>query len=430
MSRIASCPACHGEITIPSTQRPVEQMYCPLCHAQFAVAPVLANSVASPPAALPVELPLVSVPAAVGPSLSQVEDVSDWQAAASRSVARPKARGPSVLGQLIGIVGGGALGLAIGYVILLRIGGAQYDFLEISHKLPRWMTSPAKEARRDAQDADSPDRGGPSRSLADLANEPDQPLPTNPPVEPAVPPADLPTTEPESPPEQLGPSLGVRNAATFTSDDLGVALADANSALGCESCSSTGVVKRTVDTGVFREVNGKKVAQTAEKRMACEVCGGKPGVKMTPEVYQKLSRLSEVITFVEAANVWHRREGVQNLLLKAGSDPQRAEAMGRLAGFQLDSAAREQNGIALAGTVEAVGTEGPLHFTRIVLFGLPKVVTVVSTRAAQPKIELRDRVIILGSIVDNPKENLAGYAGQLPQVVWGGLPVKLSPAQQ
>jgi hypothetical protein len=37
---------------------------------------------------------------------------------------------------------------------------------------------------------------------------------------------------------------------------------------------------------------------------------------------------------------------------------------------------------------------------------------------------------VLGSIVDSPAENLVGYAGDLPQVVWGGLHLKLAAAAQ
>ena len=439
MSRIASCPACHGEISIPGTTHPAEQMCCPLCHAQFAGASVLASSVEAPPAVLRVEPPQASVPAAVGPNLSRVEDVSEWQGGALRTTARPKPRGPSVLGQLIGIVGGGAVGLAIGYVVLLRIGGGQYDFLEIADKLPRWMLPPARDAQRVVPPATSPGPMAPQRSLSDLLNKPDQPAAAGQPTEPPPPEGPVPATEPENPPAPPAssaapaPQVGLRNAVTYTSDELGAALAEAMASLGCEHCNSTGVVKRTVVTGV-REVNGKKIEQTAEKRLPCEVCGGKPSAKMTPEVYQKLSRLAEVVTFVEinpgATSAWHRRESVQNLLLRAGGDVQRAEAMGRLAGFQLDAGRREQSGIVLAGTVEALDKEGPLYTTRLVLFGLGKVVTVVSSRPARPTIDVRDRVVILGSIVDNPAEKLAGYEGQMPQVVWGGLPVKLLAAPQ
>jgi hypothetical protein len=152
---------------------------------------------------------------------------------------------------------------------------------------------------------------------------------------------------------------------------------------------------------------------------------------MTPELYAKLCHLAEVVTFVSKgdANTWSQRETVQNLLVSAAADQRVAEAIGRLAGFQLDQMRHKDHGtgIALAGTVQELSQVGGLYAMRIVLFGLPKVVTVVSWRPAQPAINEHDRVIILGSIVDDPVENLVGYEGRLPQVVWGGLPAKLPP---
>jgi hypothetical protein len=110
-----------------------------------------------------------------------------------------------------------------------------------------------------------------------------------------------------------------------------------------------------------------------------------------------------------------------------GADPKSAESIGRLAGFQLEPTRHNAPGIALAGTVQEMSQVGNLYAMKVVLFGLPKVVTVVSWRPAQPAINVHDRVIILGSIVDNPAENLNGYDGRLDQVVWGGLPAKLPP---
>ena len=152
---------------------------------------------------------------------------------------------------------------------------------------------------------------------------------------------------------------------------------------------------------------------------------------MTPELYAKLCHLAEVVTFVSKgdANTWSQRDAVQSLLVSAAADQHVAETIGRLGGFQLDQlhAQDHGNGIALAGTVQEMSQVGSLYAMRIVLFGLPKVVTVVSWRPAQPAINEHDRVIILGSIVDDPIANLAGYEGHLPQVVWGGLPAKLTP---
>jgi hypothetical protein len=78
--------------------------------------------------------------------------------------------------------------------------------------------------------------------------------------------------------------------------------------------------------------------------------------------------------------------------------------------------------------VQELGPEGPLYRIKLVLFGVPKAVVVLSQNAPQPPLAQHDRVLILGSIVDSPTENLAGYAGNLTQVVWGGLPLKLIPS--
>ncbi|MGH7136193.1 MAG: hypothetical protein ACREHD_10670, partial [Pirellulales bacterium] len=58
--------------------------------------------------------------------------------------ARRQASALGMLGQLLGMALGGVLGLAIGYYVLVWIGGAQADFLELRGKLPRWLVPPAR----------------------------------------------------------------------------------------------------------------------------------------------------------------------------------------------------------------------------------------------------------------------------------------------
>jgi len=469
MSRISSCAACHGDIMIPGPAQPLDRMRCPLCGTEFLVQDVLAASILAPPEAIPVEAPLAGITAAVGPRLSRGAEAPEYATELPPDTRRPKKKQPSFFSHLIGVVGGGLLGLSIGYVALLKVFGLSYDFLEIADKLPEWATSPIPALQHRAGIGNQPP--GNERGLKELLDAPDEPPTVNvpfpdagafpagapaphaspaPPFEEPPPPAPfMPGAgEPKSeapPPEQRpanpfgdappkgaaatqAPVPGPRNFTPYSAEDLTLAVNEVSSAMRCPVCNGTGSTTRTVVTSP-REIKGAKVQQTSERHVACEACGGKPIAKMTPELYAKLSHLAEVVTFVARGdtNAWSQREAVQTLLVTVGTDQKAAEAVGRLSGFQLDQNQHKDTGIALAGTVQQLSQTGNLYTMRLVLFGLPKPVTVVSWRPAQPAIREHDRVLILGCIVDNPAENLAGYEGRLPQVVWGGLPVKLPP---
>ncbi len=478
MSRISSCAACHGDILIPGSVQPLDQMRCPLCNAQFQVRDVLPASIMAPPEAIRVEPPIEGIAAAVGPRLSRGEPPVEWETAVAAAAPRPRKKQAGIFSHLFGIVGGGLLGLSLGYVGLLRYGGPRYDFLEVGGKLPPWVTAPIPwhllQGHKEVDDKppandralkdllDAPEAppavevppamppGIPARppwtelppdSMTDIppyepppgtAPATTEPLPLAPPAEP--PPAQMPlaSAAPISPPTNIPPSApspyGPRTFTAYSAEDLTLALNEVSAAIKCPNCQGTGQTTRTVVNGA-REVKGARVAQTSERGMPCEICGGHGIAKMSPELYARLCHLAEVVTFVSKGDnsSWNQRDGVQQLLAQVGGDQKGAEAIGRLAGFQLDQMHHRNPGIALAGTVQEMSQVGNLYGMRIVLFGLPKVVTVVSWRPAQPAIKEHDRVIILGSIVENPVENLVGYEGRLPQVVWGGLPVRLPP---
>ena len=55
--------------------------------------------------------------------------------------------------------------------------------------------------------------------------------------------------------------------------------------------------------------------------------------------------------------------------------------------------------------------------------GKPTVVTVVM--ADEPKLKSNDRALVLGSIVENPAQQIAGYEGDEAAVVWSGMAVPL-----
>jgi hypothetical protein len=469
MSRISTCAACHGDILIPGSAQPADRMRCPLCNAQFQAKDVLAASIQAPPEAIIVEQPHAAIAAAVGPRLSREQPLADFDVGERPSSAIPRSKGPGPIGQMIRIFGGGIVGLTLGYLGLLRFGGAQYDALKILDKLPPkvsvWLKKPPDAP---AAAADQPQ--GPRRSLKDLANMPDTPPPaatdTAPPFEfpapgsaPAVaPPAPTPpaplvpqpdaaapppaalessaTIEPETSPSgapattPLNSEPGPKQLTLYRATELQSAIADTGPLVGCPTCNSTGFVRRPVVTGV-REVKGERVERTADRRVACEACGGKPPLRMTPEAYTRLCHLAEVVTFVDKSSAPDNEltllaDQVQKLIGAAGADQRSIEAIGRLAGYQLEQPDRKENGVALAGTVQQISQEGKFFTMRVVLLGLPKVVTVVSRRPPQTAIKEHDRVIILGSIINDPVENLNGYLGKMPQVVWGGMPIRLA----
>jgi hypothetical protein len=315
---------------------------------------------------------------------------------------------------MIGIVGGGFLGLAIGYWLLNYFGGPRYDFLQI----PLPGVSHTQHVAEAPQPEIPPAKAEPASVVES----------------PVSPPQTTTTIETPSPPAQLSsiPAPPVRSPQafpTFTSDELGQALAKTNGAIGCEACQSTGFVKRVVVIGAT-EVGGRRIENKAEKRVPCEACHGKPSGKITAEVYRQLCHLAQVITFVEIApddpHLFHRKEAVEQVLLKAAADRDRQAAVGRLAGYWLGGK-RDSDGVLLAGTIQETGQSGKYHWARVVLFGLPETAVVVSP--GRGPFLPQDRVLIAGSIVQNPRERLPGYEGSEPQVVWGGLPIKL-PAER
>lgn len=372
---------------------------------------------------------------------------------AVRSAPRKKQQSSllGMLGTVFGMVFGGALGLAIGYYILLWIGGPRADFLEVRDKLPAWML-PAKRSKGGRIEARRGEAEG--RKLADLLEEPDEIAPApaglnSTPLDAAPasgawrdpPPADIVQVgASEALPEEILPNefaadpreecepLGPRGFNTYTADDVWKALAAVSETIGCEHCHATGYIDRETP------LDARPGAAGESQRTRCPHCHGKPVRGLTAEAFERLCVLADAVTFAQlggdAADHDQLREQLLAALMRVADDRAKAQIIGRLAGARFDDSQRQTNGIILAGTVQSVAEEGPLCRIQLVLFGVPRTVVVYSPQPPHPDFTPADRVLILGSIVDSPSDNLAGYQGKLTQVVWGGLPLKLAPAGQ
>lgn len=491
MPCISSCPECHRDLTVADEAAAHRRLRCPYCQAEFLAERVLADAVPVPPAAIEIDAEIANpaddqeqrqngspeaeaeeIAAAAQEEESAADDVEPerQQAVRVRSTPRAKASTFGLLGQMAGMVFGGILGLAIGYYILLWIGGPRADFLEIRGKLPAWLTPPNQGDR-----AGPLRRGAAARGLGDLLNEPDAPQPA--PVVGDAPQAGnaqqaaasaaqaddaqarmdaIPASfeQPGKPParpskanndrasaaasatlngsaavnevEESGAApVGPRGFNAYSIDDLEAALAKAGAALGCEYCHSTGYL-------LIEPPGGFRLDGPQPKRVRCDHCGGKPMPGLTAAAFDQLCQLADAATFAQLGPDDAQRERlrlqIQAALVRVGEDRGKTQIVGRLGSSRLEDSQRVSNGILLAGTVQELGPEGPLYRIKLVLFGVPKAVVVLSQNAPQPPLAQHDRVLILGSIVDSPTENLAGYAGNLTQVVWGGLPLKLVPS--
>jgi len=153
--------------------------------------------------------------------------------------------------------------------------------------------------------------------------------------------------------------------------------------------------------------------------------------KARSNFYLSIFRLAETVTFAkdDAQQLAQLRGGIQQTLEQFAADSKRVDALKFNAARWLGFAKRTTPGVVLAGTVESAERVGKLYEIKVGI-GLDSsapVVTVLS--ATDPGLAAGDAAFVLGTIVDDPAENLAGYDGNEPQVVWSGMAVKSASAK-
>ena len=97
--------------------------------------------------------------------------------------------------------------------------------------------------------------------------------------------------------------------------------------------------------------------------------------------------------------------------------------IGELANGLAYDKGRPENGILLSGTVESTLKLGLAHGASVKLSGTDSPLVVIS-KTPMPA-EVGDRVLVLGSIVDKPGENMIGAETSMRRAVWSRMSVKL-----
>ncbi|HEX7450381.1 MAG TPA: hypothetical protein VF306_22665, partial [Pirellulales bacterium] len=379
----------------------------------------------------------------------------------------------AMFGQIAGMALGGVLGLAIGYWVLLWLGGAQADFLQLRGKLPRWLVPPARRHHAPAQGPlakQAPEKSEPDQnaiepaawpSAAGLAGAPglavesadSMSLPSVPggasdALEPGLAgksPALLQSVPADGETGTLIPSqgepaslespasastilpagyLGPREFKLRTAGDLRAAIEQTERALRCPRCQMPGAVRLVSFESAAAGFSGRGLAPP------CDACRGKPVIHLGAAGFAQLCQLGEAATFVQFGGDDTERQqlraAAETILMALGNQRDKRETIGRLAGAWLDDGHRPTNGIVIAGTIEDARPQGDLFAIRVMLLSCGKHIEVVCPQPPEPALRRRDHVVMLGSVVDGPEDNLVGYTGDALQVVWGGMHLKVA----
>jgi len=144
--------------------------------------------------------------------------------------------------------------------------------------------------------------------------------------------------------------------------------------------------------------------------------------------YKAMCELGRHITYVDTGDTKQltgRRQAVEDLLLDIGGNREKLLILLKAKEW-INFEERPTDGILLAGKARSIEKKGPLFHTELRLIGKDApTVLVLNESDPKTKFESGDNVIMLGTVIDRPSENIGGYTGQKNKVVWSGTVVKL-----
>jgi hypothetical protein len=366
----------------------------------------------------------------------------------------PKKKKKSVVFELVKILVGGVVGLAVGYAVLLwgfKIDPLGFAKMLPASILPEKLKATSSLANRPVPNTDvaqnnqpdtppvQPDTTTPANNNvvdtppADMPNSADGATPTQP--QPAatdsatqtVPPPDglmnnapaggTPTTTPPTttqPADPFGPPAGVTEgfpplpaAVTPTpipepegpKTDKPSTLGDVSHAMTAADESFRALQSAPADLP-FADLN-----------------------TLLRNYYIGLAKLAESITLLRPQDVGDHdqsaRSAAAGWISEIAADRARLEELGNLAGAWIDSPKRTQDGIVLAGTIQEIQPVGKQFRTLIKLFRRDMVLPVITTE--KPSLANGDAAIVMGTIVKDPVKNLRHFDGTDDRVVWGAV---------
>ncbi len=191
--------------------------------------------------------------------------------------------------------------------------------------------------------------------------------------------------------------LGVKNAPRYTADQLHEALERA--------------LQASVEWDFSQDVTADAQAMKTDK------------------FYEAFAQLGHVITFADSSEgeISSYVLTLRDLMASFAAEPKKLAMIGNRGAEWLRQPDRPNQGALLFGTVKQIRYRGQLYETTLELAsrGDDRTVQVVSTLDPNAVFPVKSRVLILGTIVTDPAQRLAGYTGNAALVVMGGFPLPL-----
>lgn len=459
MATITQCPKCTARLLVSGAEaEPTSRYKCPTCDETFELAAAFAALADPIPEAIALDGPPTVLPspaAAADPAAAPLTAAGDSSVAigqAPRSAdaasdstaesgvnfapqietgeddephedfdieseededeglaARARRRQPkqgSIIGTMVGIVGGGVVGIAGALIILKIIQGDKFQspipLPNISWKqISQLWTKPETSAEGETvSQASTSDIAVPEFTSTEFM--PFIPEPTNlpgrtpEPTEALTSVLPLPLPDPTLPPI---PAPAATSAATAVTAPKLVGITKAPPA------------------DVEAEIGGLYA-------MIQPMVGDVVGVpRVSPKLYQGICQMSDGLAFLDDSGDDQSIAVIESARvfgLLIASSPDNREQISKLSAARLAAVTPEDPGIAVAGIVQRLSQYKRYRMITIArLDATSQTLTIVTPE----RIRLRegDQITVFGAVIDKPQEQLAGFEDETKRVIWAGL---------
>jgi hypothetical protein len=139
----------------------------------------------------------------------------------------------------------------------------------------------------------------------------------------------------------------------------------------------------------------------------------------------QLARVAEVATFVDAAASGQVDQIVDNIV-KINEQSTSRELIGAIGLSSYGDSDLPSQGVVLVGALREVVEQGAVYEMQFEPLGGGQIIPVLSWTDPVRLVEIGAPLVVVGVIVETPKEKIPGYRGGQERVVWAGGVIPLS----